>query len=122
LPSRSNPTEQTEQWRQQALDELDIVDSGVESAFDGLVEAASVICGTPIALISLIDRNRQWFKANVGLEGVSETPRSISFCTHAIEQPELFVVEDAQLDPGFAGNPLVTGDPHIRFYAGAPLQ
>lgn len=122
LPNRSNPSEQTEQARQQALDELDILDSGAESAFDGLVQAASAICGTPIALISLIDHDRQWFKANVGLEGVSETPRSISFCTHAIEQPELFVVEDAQSDPGFAGNPLVTGDPHIRFYAGAPLQ
>ena len=122
MPNRSNPTEQTEQWRQQALDALDIVDSGTESAFDGLVRAASAICGTPIALISLIDHDRQWFKANVGLEGVSETPRSISFCTHAIEQPDLFIVEDARIDPGFASNPLVTGAPHIRFYAGAPLQ
>lgn len=122
LPNRSNPTEQTEQWRQQALDELEIVDSGAESAFDGLVQAASAICGTPIALISLIDHDRQWFKANVGLEGVKETPRCISFCTHAIKQSELFVVEDAQIDPEFSGNPLVTGDPHIRFYAGAPLR
>jgi diguanylate cyclase (GGDEF)-like protein/PAS domain S-box-containing protein len=122
LPHHSNPVEQSELLRQQALDALDILDSDNESAFDGLVQAASAICGTPIALISLIDHDRQWFKANVGLEGVSETPRSISFCTHAIEQPELFVVEDAQLNPGFAGNPLVTGDPHIRFYAGAPLQ
>jgi diguanylate cyclase (GGDEF)-like protein/PAS domain S-box-containing protein len=122
LPNRSNPTEQAELWRQQALDALDILDSGTESAFDGLVQAASAICGTPIALISLIDHDRQWFKANVGLDGVSETPRSISFCTHAIEHPDLFVVEDAQNDPAFAGNPLVKGDPHIRFYAGAPLQ
>ena len=122
MPNRSNPTEQTEQWRQQALDELEIVDSGAESAFDGLVQAASAICGTPIALISLIDHDRQWFKANVGLEGVKETPRCISFCTHAIKQSELFVVEDAQIDPEFSGNPLVTGDPHIRFYAGAPLR
>jgi diguanylate cyclase (GGDEF)-like protein/PAS domain S-box-containing protein len=122
LPNRSNPTEQTEQWRQQALNELEIVDSGAESAFDGLVQAASAICGTPIALISLIDHDRQWFKANVGLEGVKETPRCISFCTHAIKQSELFVVEDAQIDPEFSGNPLVTGDPHIRFYAGAPLR
>ena len=99
LPNRSNPTEQTEQWRQQALNELEIVDSGAESAFDGLVQAASAICGTPIALISLIDHDRQWFKANVGLEGVKETPRCISFCTHAIKQSELFVVEDAQIDP-----------------------
>jgi len=108
--------------RQQALDALDIVDSGTESAFDGLVQAASAICGTPIALISLIDHDRQWFKANVGLEGVKETPRCISFCTHAIKQSELFVVEDAQIDPEFSVNPLVTGDPHIRFYAGAPLR
>ena len=122
MPNRSNPTEQTEQWRQQALDALDIVDSGTESAFDGLVQAASAICGTPIALISLIDHDRQWFKANVGLEGVKETPRCISFCTHAIKQSELFVVEDAQIDPEFSVNPLVTGDPHIRFYAGAPLR
>ena len=122
MSNRSNPTEQTEQWRQQALDALDIVDSGTESAFDGLVQAASAICGTPIALISLIDHDRQWFKANVGLEGVKETPRCISFCTHAIKQSELFVVEDAQIDPEFSVNPLVTGDPHIRFYAGAPLR
>jgi diguanylate cyclase (GGDEF)-like protein/PAS domain S-box-containing protein len=121
LSNRSNPTEQTEQLRQQALDALDIVDSGTESAFDGLVQAASAICGAPIALISLIDHDRQWFKANVGLEGVKETPRCISFCTHAIKQSELFVVEDAQIDPEFSVNPLVTGDPHIRFYAGAPL-
>ena len=122
MSNRSNPTEQTEQLRQQALDALDIVDSGTESAFDGLVQAASAICGTPIALISLIDHDRQWFKANVGLEGVKETPRCISFCTHAIKQSELFVVEDAQIDPEFSVNPLVTGDPHIRFYAGAPLR
>jgi len=122
LSNLSNPTEQTEQLRQQALDALDIVDSGTESAFDGLVQAASAICGTPIALISLIDHDRQWFKANVGLEGVKETPRCISFCTHAIKQSELFVVEDAQIDPEFSVNPLVTGDPHIRFYAGAPLR
>ena len=122
MSNLSNPTEQTEQLRQQALDALDIVDSGTESAFDGLVQAASAICGTPIALISLIDHDRQWFKANVGLEGVKETPRCISFCTHAIKQSELFVVEDAQIDPEFSVNPLVTGDPHIRFYAGAPLR
>ena len=107
--------------RQQSLDRLSVLDSGAEASFDGLVHAAAAICGTPIALISLIDHDRQWFKANVGLEGVSETPRAISFCTHAIEQRDLFVVEDAQLDPRFATNPIVTGDPHIRFYAGAPL-
>jgi diguanylate cyclase (GGDEF)-like protein/PAS domain S-box-containing protein len=107
--------------RQQSLDRLSVLDSGAEASFDGLVHAAAAICGTPIALISLIDHDRQWFKANVGLEVVSETPRAISFCAHAIEQADLFVVEDAQLDPRFATNPIVTGDPHIRFYAGAPL-
>jgi diguanylate cyclase (GGDEF)-like protein/PAS domain S-box-containing protein len=108
--------------RQQSLDRLSVLDSGAEASFDGLVHAAAAICGTPIALISLIDHDRQWFKANVGLEGVSETSRAISFCTHAIEQRDLFVVEDAQLDPRFASSPLVTGDPRIRFYAGAPLH
>jgi len=111
-----------ERRRQQALDALGVLDSDAEAAFDGLVQAAAAICGTPIALISLIDRDRQWFKANLGLEGVHETPRAISFCTHAIEQNDLFVVEDALLDPRFATNPLVTDDPRIRFYAGAPLQ
>jgi len=108
--------------RQQSLDRLSVLDSGAEASFDGLVHAAAAICGTPIALISLIDHDRQWFKANVGLEGVSETSRAISFRTHAIEQRDLFVVEDAQLDPRFASSPLVTGDPRIRFYAGAPLH
>jgi len=111
-----------ERRRQQALDALGVLDSDAEAAFDGLVQAAAAICGTPIALISLIDRHRQWFKANVGLEGVRETPRAISFCTHAIEPNDLFVVEDALLDPRFATNPLVTDDPRIRFDAGAPLQ
>jgi len=116
------PASQLEAIRQRSLDLLAVLDTGAEASFDGLVQAAAAICGTPIALISLVDHNRQWFKANVGLEGVSETPRAISFCTHAIEQRDLFVVEDAQLDPRFASNPLVTGDPRIRFYAGAPLH
>jgi len=116
------PAGEREASRQRSLDLLAVLDTGAEASFDGLVQAAAAICGTPIALISLIDHDRQWFKANLGLEGVSETPRVISFCTHAIEQPDLFVVEDAQLDPRFASNPLVTGDPRIRFYAGAPLH
>ena len=116
--THANPKEAL---RQQDLDALLVLDSEAEASFDGLVQAAATICGTPIALISLIDRDRQWFKANVGLEGVSETPRAISFCTHAIEQHGLFVVEDASLDPRFAANPLVTDDPHIRFYAGAQI-
>jgi diguanylate cyclase (GGDEF)-like protein/PAS domain S-box-containing protein len=122
FPGPEEPAGQQEASRQRSLDSLVVLDSEAEASFDGLVQAAAAICDTPIALISLIDHDRQWFKANVGLEGVSETPRLISFCTHAIEQHDLFVVEDAQLDPRFASNSLVTGDPHIRFYAGAPLR
>jgi len=121
-PSPELSAGQLEATRQHSLDLLAVLDTGAEASFDGLVQAAAAICGTPIALISLIDHDRQWFKANLGLEGVIETPRAISFCTHAIEQPDLFVVEDAQLDPRFESNPLVTGDPRIRFYAGAPLH
>ena len=119
LPPQDAPDEER---RLRALEVLEVLDTAPEAAFEGLVQAAAAVCGTPIALISLIDRDRQWFKANLGLEGVSETPRAVSFCTHAIAQKGLFVVEDAQLDPRFATNPLVTGDPHIRFYAGAPLR
>lgn len=98
-----------------------VLDSPNEAEFDAIVREAARMIGTPIALISLIDENRQWFKAKVGLEP-AETPRSISFCTHAIQGTEVFEVSDAREDGRFAGNPLVTGDPNIRFYAGAPLR
>ena len=104
-----------------ALRSLQVLDSEPEPDFDALVRAASLACGVPIALISLVDADRQWFKANIGLPGVTETPREVSFCAHAILGDGLFVVPDAVLDPRFADNPHVTGDPNIRFYAGAPI-
>ncbi|EHR71183.1 PAS domain S-box [Burkholderiales bacterium JOSHI_001] len=104
-----------------ALRSLQVLDSEPEVEFDALVRAASLACGSPIALISLIDADRQWFKANIGLSGVTETPREVSFCGHAVLGEEVFVVPDAALDPRFADNPLVTGDPSIRFYAGVPI-
>lgn len=98
-----------------------VLDTPNEAEFDAIVREAAAALGVPIALISLIDENRQWFKARVGLEP-QETPRSISFCTHAIRGPDVFVVNDATADTRFSKNPLVTGDPNIRFYAGAPLR
>lgn len=106
--------------RLEALRRYDILDTGAERAFDDLVLLAAHICETPMAAISLIDADRQWFKARIGLT-VPETPRSIAFCSHAIEQREIFIVPDASRDTRLRDNPQVTGDSHIRFYAGAPL-
>ena len=114
-------TEAAEHERLTQLRALMVLDSEPEPLFDTLARLASEVCGTPIALVSLIDADRQWFKANVGLPGVSQTPRDIAFCDHAIRQDDLFEVKDAVRDPRFAGNPLVIGQPKIRFYAGAPL-
>jgi PAS domain S-box-containing protein len=105
-----------------ALERSGLLDTPPEPEFDDIVRLAAELCGTPIALISLVDRSRQWFKANVGLSGVSETERTISFCTHAIEREGVFLIEDARADERFAFSPLVQGEPFIRFYAGAAIQ
>jgi diguanylate cyclase (GGDEF)-like protein/PAS domain S-box-containing protein len=116
------PLPADEEERLRALQALDVLDSGPEREFDALTATAALVCGVPISLVSLIDGERQWFKAQVGLEGVRETARDISFCGHAIMEDGLFEVPDALADARFADNPLVLGDPDIRFYAGAPLR
>ena len=104
-----------------ALQRLEILDTLPERDFDDLVLLATQVCGMPIALVSLVDADRQWFKARIGLTA-QETPRDIAFCAQAIDTPgQVFVVEDASTDARFADNPLVTGEPHVRFYAGAPI-
>jgi len=109
-----------EERRLKALRRYAILDTLPEQALDDLVKLAATVCEVPIALISLVDEDRQWFKAKIGFSPV-ETPRDISFCTHTIQQPDLFVVPDAKQDERFASNPMVTGTPGIRFYAGIPL-
>ncbi|MGV3722726.1 MAG: PAS domain S-box protein [Actinomycetota bacterium] len=114
------PELENETARLAALERYRILDSDPEPEFDDLARLAATICGAPIALVSLIDRDRQWFKARYGLDTL-ETPRNLAFCAHAIAQEEPLVVPDARVDPRFADNALVVEDPHIRFYAGAPL-
>jgi diguanylate cyclase (GGDEF)-like protein len=110
----------TEAARLAALGECKILDTPPEKAFDDITRLAAYICGTPIALISLVDASRQWFKSKVGLD-VAETARDIAFCDYTIKQGEVLIVPDALTDRRFATNPLVTCEPYIRFYAGVPL-
>jgi anti-sigma regulatory factor (Ser/Thr protein kinase) len=109
-----------ESARLAALRSYKVLDTDAERAFDDLTLLASQICGTPIALITLVDADRQWFKSRIGIS-VSETSRAVSFCARAIEQREVFVVDDPLGDDRFRDNPFVTGEPMIRFYAGSPL-
>lgn len=111
-----------EQDRLAALRRLKILDTFADAEFDALVRAAALVCGVPISLISLVDEHRQWFKACAGINGITETSREVSFCAHAILGDDIFEIEDATLDSRFSDNPIVTGHPNIRFYAGVPLR
>ncbi|HYW67131.1 MAG TPA: GAF domain-containing protein [Candidatus Dormibacteraeota bacterium] len=116
----SAPFPSVESGRLAALDRYAILDTEPEQTFDDLVVLAAYVCKTPIAMLSLVDDHRQWFKSKVGVE-IRETPRDTSFCAHAILQQDLFIVTDTHHDARFRENPMVVGEPHIRFYAGAPL-
>jgi GAF domain-containing protein len=116
----STVTPEIERKRLKVLWQYEVLDTVPEALFDDLTELAACICEAPIALVSLVDEKRQWFKSKFGTT-LKETSRDISFCSHAIEQPDLFIIPDATKDSRFANNPLVVSDPRIRFYAGAPL-
>lgn len=100
---------------------LAVLDTGPEMVFDSLTRVAAEVCGVPIALLGFVDEDRLWFKSNIGLPETAEIPRQLAFCSHAVLGTDVMEVTDAQQDGRFADNPLVTGDPYIRFYAGAPI-
>ena len=118
IRTQSPPEDAREAARLYCLRRMKILEPAAEEGFDSITRAAARHFNVPIALISLVDEKRQWFKSRVGLD-VCETARQDSFCAHAIGRKDVFVVEDALKDERFANNPLVTGDPFIRFYAGA---
>lgn len=120
MPMLAAPIPDNDADRLAALRELLILDTPPEERFDKVARFAAEEFDMPIALLSLVDENRQWCKANVGMN-VCETSRDTSFCAHAILQPDIFVIPDARADARFADNPIVTGEPHAVFYAGAPL-
>ncbi|TGL59041.1 hybrid sensor histidine kinase/response regulator [Leptospira sarikeiensis] len=121
LPYSVAPIPENEEERLQALRRYKILDTPPEEKYDGIVRAASLICGAPIALVTLIDSERQWFKARLGIDD-TETLRRDSFCQFAVAENKFLIVEDAETDSRFKSNPYVLGDPNIRFYAGAPLR
>lgn len=112
---------ENEVQRLQALRSLALLDTEAEDEYDRITNIAKYAFKVPICLVSLIDDSRQWFKSCQGIS-VLQTPRSISFCGHAIQHKKVFIIPNAPMDSRFADNPLVTGDPHIRFYAGYPLS
>lgn len=118
---QSAPAHPAERERLAQLHSMGLLDTGPEESFDRITRLAMAMCGTPVALISLVDHNRQWFKSRQGLSA-TETARDVAFCSHAILDERPLVVEDARLDPRFDDNPLVTGAPNVIFYAGIPLK
>jgi GAF domain-containing protein len=118
-PDETNPSGDAE--RVSVLCDIALLDTAPETEFDHIVSLAKALAGTPIALISLVDQHRQWFKSKVGIDA-EETPREYAFCHHAILQDDLLWIEDAMRDQRFAYNPLVVSPPYIRFYAGAPIK
>ena len=121
MPYPDYPIPADEPQRQRDLERLGVLNHPGDEHFERLVRLASTVLETPIALISLVDGDRQWFLAHHGIDS-TETPRKMAFCAHAIAGDQTLVVPDAHHDPRFCTNPLVIDDPKVRFYAGTPLQ